>query len=70
MSDVLKLEGRPLRKEVLLRELSIMKRQLQTSALKEIMDHHHIRMTEELFGQLKLHNADFFDIEAVPETGE
>lgn len=88
------LEGRPLRKEVLVRELRIMKRQLsitedwvfrdlrysygvnflkaggEMTLLKEIMGHHHIRMTEELFGQFKLHNADFFDIEVEPETGE
>lgn len=88
------LEGRPLRKEVLVRELRILKRQLgitedwvfrdlrysfgvnflktgaQITTLKEVMGHNHVRMTEELYGQFKLHSADFFDIEVVPETGE
>lgn len=30
---------------------------------------HHVRMTEELYGQFKTHSADLFDIEAVTETG-
>ena len=87
------LEGRPLRKEVLVRELRILKRKLgitedwvfrdlrysfginflkaggQMITLKEIMGHHHVRMTEELFGQFVIHDADFFDAQVVPETG-
>lgn len=87
------LEGRPLRKEVLVRELRILKRQLgltedwvfrdlrhsfgvnflkaggDIKELQRIMGHHHVRMTEELFGRFKAQRADFFDLEVVPGTG-
>lgn len=88
------LEGRPLRKEVLVRELKILKRQLGMDGdwvfrdlryslginflkaggdirdLKTLMGHHHVRMTEELFGRFKVHQADLSTSKVVvPETG-
>ena len=87
------LEGRPLRKEVLVRELRILKKQLgltedwvfrdlrhsfgvnflkaggDIDELQKVLGHHHVRMTEELFGRFKIQKADFFDLTVVPGTG-
>ena len=81
------LEGRPLRKEILVRELRVLKKQLgfetdwvfrdlrysfgvnflkaggDIAALKTLMGHHHVRMTEELYGRFKVGNANIFNIE-------
>lgn len=50
------LEGRPLRKELLVREVI---------ALQKIMGHYHVRMTEELYGQHKISDAQLFEVEPV-----
>lgn len=87
------LEGRPLYKHCLVRELRILKRKLgiiqdwvfrdlrysyavnflkaggELKELQVTMGHWHVQLTKELYGRFYGSKADFFDIEAVPETG-
>lgn len=87
------LEGRPLQKHTLVRELRIFQRRANfetnwafrdlrhsyavnfmraggsTEDLQKILGHWHPRLTEELYGEFKVHKVDLIDSEGVSGTG-